>query len=436
MVAVALYAAHKDVGKGTKYVSSEACKSCHTALYDGWKTTLHPTIFRPVVTGDEILGDFTSADPLVTFSKDEIEYVIGSKWEQVYARNIDGDQYPFPAVWYVQLKKWAPYKPDTWQDTPMSSKCHGCHVTGFNPETLEFNEYGVGCEACHGPGNTHVLHERKTEKALCSICHRSEGEYTQTIINSVNSSVCGRCHNRGVSTSPSETGRVRFDFPVNVTPGEELTASFDPLTPEKDTQGLFWWGSGLSKNRHQEFADWQNSKHSKALKLLKEKHTDERGKLTELCLRCHSADYRLAAEDKKPSLNTARYGVTCVACHDPHGRDKIPRFKLDATALCGACHVDSMSFKTARLGRPHYPCPPSTVKCADCHMPYIVKTGGFYSIRSHAFQIVRPEATELYGMPNSCQNGACHTGESIEWAKEEYTKFYGADKEPAPPRPD
>ena len=72
----------------------------------------------------------------------------------------------------------------------------------------------------------------------------------------------------------------------------------------------------------------------------------------------------------------------------------------------------------------HYPCPKEEVTCADCHMPRIVKTGGKFSLRSHAFKIIPPEATEKYGMPSSCQNGGCHSDKTVEWAKKEYHKFY------------
>jgi hypothetical protein len=61
-------------------------------------------------------------------------------------------------------------------------------------------------------------------------------------------------------------------------------------------------------------------------------------------------------------------------------------------------------------------------------MPRIVKTGGKFSLRSHAFKIIPPEATKKYGMPNSCQNGSCHADKPLEWAQEEYSKFYPKEK--------
>ena len=57
-------------------------------------------------------------------------------------------------------------------------------------------------------------------------------------------------------------------------------------------------------------------------------------------------------------------------------------------------------------------------------MPKIIKTGGKFSLRSHAFRIIPPEATIKYGMPNSCQNGSCHADKSTKWAIDAYSKFY------------
>ena len=97
---------HKDVSEHSVYVTSEECRDCHASNYDSWKAnTLHPYMFLPVTTGERILGDFNSSDPALTFKKEDVEYVLGSKWEQVYARMIDGEYYPLPAKWHVMLKK-------------------------------------------------------------------------------------------------------------------------------------------------------------------------------------------------------------------------------------------------------------------------------------------------------------------------------------------
>lgn len=406
------------------YVTSSTCQQCHQEYYDSWSNTLHPKTFQPVKNDSDILGDFTSTDPIRTFSKDEVEYVMGNRWEQIYVRKIDGKYYPFPARWYVKQQKWAPYKVDSWQEMSMSEECHGCHATGFDPETYEFSEFGVGCEACHGPGSRHVANRRMTFSLMCRLCHWSEAEKQPDIIRSVSSTVCGQCHSRGKDISFSDQGKAIFNFPVQYTPGNDLAKSFKPLSPKDDKKNKYWWGNGVAKARHQEFADWGKSNHAKALTLLKKNYSPEMGTLQDECLECHSTDYLLTDTPDKPTMQTAKYGITCVACHDAH---KIPGQGGSARKRnepCITCHISKNSNCTKQTDLTHFPCPQEEVECVDCHMPYVVKSGGWYSIRGHAFIIISPLDNKQPAMPNSCQNGGCHQDRSLQWAQQEYRAFY------------
>ncbi|MBK7219238.1 MAG: hypothetical protein IPH95_19830 [Candidatus Promineofilum sp.] len=38
-----------------------------------------------------------------------------------------------------------------WMEAGSPDECLACHTTGFDPETGEFKEGGVGCLACHSP---------------------------------------------------------------------------------------------------------------------------------------------------------------------------------------------------------------------------------------------------------------------------------------------
>ncbi len=417
---------HMGISDQSYYVASENCQECHQTHYQSWnENTLHPKQFHPVRGPEDLLGDFTSDDPALTFKQEEVEFVIGNKWEQVYVRMIDGEYYPLPAKWLIPLQKWIPYKVDSWRQTPMSTQCNGCHTTGFNPETHEFNEFGIGCEACHGPGSSHVQKRQMSNAPWCSVCHAEPPLTKEEIIVSAKSATCGQCHNRGSQVVDKDHMKTSFSFPVNYKPGNELSDSFKPLTATDDKKKKHWWKSGLSKNRHQEYADFSRSGHAKSLRNLLEKRDPHRGEPEDSCLRCHSTDYRQAAPDERPNLESAKLGITCVACHEPHGLDRKLGTGLPGPHRCGECHIDSLTASTADEGKPHYPCPATKVQCADCHMPRIVKSGGVFSIRSHAFRIVPPTATrEDPGMPNSCQNGGCHKDRSLDWAVQAFREYY------------
>jgi len=430
IIGAVVFFLHKDTtivkGDDPYYVGSDSCKTCHKKKHTSWHNSMHSKIFKPYTDETQIVADFNNKPDFVTFDKKDIDLIIGGKWEQVFAREIDGEHYPFPAKWMNLTKEWVPYKTATWQKTPLTQKCNGCHTTGLNKETGEFVEFGVSCESCHGPGSLHVQNKRMLKNAACTICHQSQTLKEQLkneidILRSVKSAVCGQCHSRGVENKIDKYHtKVQFSFPIEYLPGQELSKNFKPTTPQTDQKGKNWWGNGVSKNRHQEYADYAKSGHSKSLKNLRTKRG--RGCKKEpddSCLKCHSTDYILADDNEKPTLATVRNGITCVVCHNPH---EVGNSKKKAADQCVECHTDET--KTMKDHQPHYPCPEDKITCADCHMPRIIKTGGKFSLRSHAFKIIPPEATEKYGMPSSCQNGSCHSDKTVEWAKEEYQKFY------------
>ncbi|MCW8983549.1 MAG: cytochrome C, partial [Gammaproteobacteria bacterium] len=100
---------HYQLSQEPSYITSEKCQSCHQENYTSWKeNTLHPYMFRPLTSEDEILGDFESGDPAVTFQKSDVQFLVGNKWEQIYVKMIDGEYYPLPAKWHIMLKKWEP----------------------------------------------------------------------------------------------------------------------------------------------------------------------------------------------------------------------------------------------------------------------------------------------------------------------------------------
>ena len=58
---------------------------------------------------DAIIPDLSKPDPLVTFTKDDIAFVYGSKWKQRYFTKVGDDYFPLGAQWDVTHKRWRAY---------------------------------------------------------------------------------------------------------------------------------------------------------------------------------------------------------------------------------------------------------------------------------------------------------------------------------------
>ena len=107
-------------------------------------------------------------DPLVTFKKEDIAFVYGSKWKQRYFTKVGNDYFPLPAQWDVTHKIWraysvragtdwwVPYYPADNMQRPTGPLCDGCHSVNYNVQTHAVTEWNVGCEKCHGPGSAHA----------------------------------------------------------------------------------------------------------------------------------------------------------------------------------------------------------------------------------------------------------------------------------------
>ena len=56
----------------------------------------------PKVHPEVILPDMSKPDPLVTFKKEDIAFVYGTKWKQRYFQKVGDDYFPLGAQWDVQ----------------------------------------------------------------------------------------------------------------------------------------------------------------------------------------------------------------------------------------------------------------------------------------------------------------------------------------------
>ncbi|MBI5928650.1 MAG: hypothetical protein HY862_05035 [Chloroflexi bacterium] len=421
-----------------EYVGSGECADCHRDLSKSHNESRHARALTE--TDDEdypILADFSKGEDVrqVTFpgtsearafTLDDIVYAIGSgRYVQRYLYETGENEYQvLPAEWNVETQEWQPLaRAETWPDPAYdwNQNCAGCHTTGFKLDTGKWEDEGVQCEACHGPGLAHV---EAADHAGSRPSEEELQEVRDAIVVSPDAQICGQCHSQG--TEPENS----LPYPVGYLPGETLVhEGVFTLTPPEDHQ--VWWASGHGKQPNMQFNEWFNSAHANSLTNLKASEEAE-----DSCLECHSVDYRqqqallakYAAgeiEGTPPeaiTVETAQYGVTCVTCHATHSDTPTADYMLttEPYALCVECHSDD------RTGSVHYPVQemyegnaivagiegiPSghfTAEngpdCLTCHMPTVpVESSTRYS---HALRPVAPGEAEE-GEPDTCTS--CHT---------------------------
>ncbi|NLN78457.1 MAG: hypothetical protein GX141_06035 [Armatimonadetes bacterium] len=276
--------------KDAKYIGSQECMACHIGshgeLIDGYKKTAHASAMADAAkTPAAVKAKFDADSPI---KKADIKYVLGSpKSNQNY---LDKDFKVLAGKWMAKGERWAPAA-NAGKDGV--TQCVGCHTTNFEPVKKTWTQMGVGCESCHGPGEEHA-----DSMEADDIVNLKKLDSKQK------SMVCGQCHS--VGTDPSG----KYAFPVDFTPGEDLTKSFKLK-------------EGATKGQNNQYNQFITSKHYAG-------------------------------------------GMACVNCHDPHGDKSKAAHQLrqPINEGCLACHA-----ATIKSMKDHAPSAGPQATCATCHMP-------------------------------------------------------------------
>lgn len=384
--AVALWAqAAAPAQSPARYVGSAACQRCHADQFARWSKTRMANVVRdPKTHPDAIIPDLSKPDPIVTFTKDDIAFVYGSKWKQRYFKRVGNDYYPFPAQWDITHKIWRPYfaakgsdwwtefyPPDNMQ-RPTGPLCDGCHSVNYNVQAKTVTEWNVGCEKCHGPGGDHARQPSRSNIV------------NPTRLDSLAANdICIQCHSQGRPLK-NPIGAQYYDWPVGYRAGLKLDA-FWRLEDHK-----------LGETSFTHFADGTAHKN------------------------------RMQGNDFVTSVMYTR-GVTCFSCHDVHGTANNADLLKPASVICLECHgpnspngphgVSSIEEHT------HHKAGSSGDECVACHMPQIEQTIADVMVRSHTFNFISPATTETLKVPNPCTT--CHKEESLQWATNQLKSWKG-----------
>lgn len=283
------------------YAGSAKCGECHADEYREWEKTTHARMTRdPKVTPDAILADFAANPP---FQREDIVYVLGSRWTQRYVVDKKGRKYVKAPIWSIQSKTW---DRSYWVDKQWDQFCEGCHTTGFEMfSEPKFAELGIGCEACHGPGLEHA---------------KSGG--TTTIVNPAKlplerrEMICQSCHTSGHDLSG------QFRFPLGYIPGQDLTRYYKGLTPKPGQDNATFMGDGSYEDRNRQWQFWiSNYLNAKGItcdicKNFRERQTEKetaRMSVSDHCLTCHEKTWKQTETHSRH----LKGGVDCTRCHTP-----------------------------------------------------------------------------------------------------------------------
>ncbi len=438
---LALRGLHEPVNPAeVAYTGSAVCADCHEGRHESWDRTYHRTMTQEA-TAQSVVGAF-DGKPLAAFGglvrpvKTEsgvalqyfdaatgaeqavlpIERTVGShRYQQYLARDAQSETYyRLHYLWHIEDKRWvhmnAAFLGDDAQGfdtqvTTWNTNCVFCHNTGPQPkvnnleslrararagedlnvrEELRFDtqvaELGIGCEACHGPGATHVQRMGRIDRRVAA---KLASGSDSSIVNPSRlpgaraNHVCGACHAGRTLPSTEALDQWLADGPT-FRPGDDLSSHLTVLsahTPSPSAQL-----PDLFRNRF-----WQ----------------DGSPRLT-------AYEYQ-GIEGSACAVNDE---LTCIRCHTMHGGDPagmLPEANR-GDAACVRCHQDIKAKGSEHTG---HKAGSAGSECMACHMPRAVY-GVMTVHRTHLIAIPDVAKDMAAGKPNACLN--CHTTRSPQWA--------------------
>jgi hypothetical protein len=317
--------AEASVRRSPAYAGSEACRSCHSEIYAQWRLTPHARMLVDAKR-DPSAVLASRFDESIPFSKSDIDYTVGSHWVQKYLTRIKGLLYVLPKAWNIPERRWEPETDWNWRERTYNLQCDGCHTVGFDAATNTFQEAGVGCEACHGPGADHV----KTGGRAANIVSPAKLPPDRAQM------ICMSCHTDGTDKA-TET----HPFPVGYSPGKDLNEYYaDFFMPKPKSKG-WYWGS----------MDWLERK-------------------------------RMYYFFQSKFYSTDR---ACDVCGFDRGTTPQAERYLSRNEYCGTCHKGRYENFFEHSGHR-----PQVTECTDCHLPKLAKSGQTYSIHDHKFDFSQP----------------------------------------------
>jgi len=434
------------------FVSSSECRDCHRRQYHTWHDSYHRRMTQPA-SAEGIVGNFDgqvltnhSLGNSIQLKKElgkhffrvltdrsqdepgpwrEVVLTTGSHHTQVYwyPTRVGNTLGMVPFEYHKEAQQWIPRAaaflkpPGVQSETEIgrwNDGCINCHTTGPHSggleETKVYNskvgEFGIACEACHGPGEQHVSLQRKAQIDGVDLAKSKDPIVNPVeLIHQRSSEVCGRCHSipydRRVDMTELDyrPGEVLDEKRFVVTHGDQKgLKEFLRLSPRHqmlkgdialDLRFSFWQ-DGMIRLAGREFVGLINSP------------CHEEGTMS--CFSCHkmhqaTGDARPAEEWADDQLKVGMRGnKACTQCHEAeeYGAEKHTHH---AVGSVGA-------------------------NCYNCHMPH-TSYGLLKAVRSHTVSSPTVTETVEFKRQNACN--ICHTDKSLGWTSKYLKEWYATD---------
>jgi tetratricopeptide (TPR) repeat protein len=405
----------------SNYAGSASCRECHREEYDQWANSHHglaeqaadSNTCQAAFAAAKIVGPAAQAVELaVRHGKYEatttsaggqratftVDGAIGREPLVQFLVGVPGGRrQALSSAWDPRRKEWFDVfgaeerRPGEWghwsgRGMNWNSMCAACHNTGlrknYDPTTDTYNtsraEMSVGCEACHGPLQSHVQWQHRSAKSSRKDPTLAPMSRQQKL------DACGACHAR------------RSELTGDFKPGEDWLDHFE-LAMVDGTD--LYYPDGQVHEENYEYASFLGSRmHARGVTCTDchQPHSAKpRWPGNFLCLRCHDGSYT-----NTPVIDPVAHSHHRVRGYGPGGTllDKdLTHFKPDGFSETGG-------------------------ECVNCHMPQTVYMQR-HARHDHGFTIPDPWLTKEYGVPNACNR--CHQDKDVVWALAQVDQWYG-----------
>ena len=471
-LAAALYRARPPEGevpdrpieaRPAEFVSSRACRACHPSEHASWDASYHQSMTQ-VATPESVRGEFEDVElrqgawvfrlqrrgdaywidmPELDWSRQgptgprvqrKVVMTTGSHHMQAYWYGSGNTRVVglLPFIYDLRIQRWVPRRacflvppfPEPISELGhWNKKCIECHATlgrlrpvEPNGEDTQVVEFGIACEACHGPGAAHIAANHSPLRRYGKhFTTRRDADIVQPehLPHDRSAEVCGQCHATSVWTSQAAIDSW-MENGFRFRPGNRLADS------KSIVRGKLVWNPPETRTKLDQqpdllpntfWPDGMNRVTGREYNALLETPCFQRGEMS--CLSCHEMhkdddDPRSYAEWADDQLKPGMRGnAACLPCHGEY-RDEA---KVRA-------HTHHASSSTGSV-------------CYNCHMPYTTY-GLLKAVRTHQIDSPSVATTVETGRPNACNQ--CHLDRTLAWTAQHLESWFGIA--PAPLSPD